>query len=156
MDSIGIQYLILMYILGFGLLIVELFVPGLVAGSIGLLLIAFALIGITAKSTVAGLVVMAFTFVAGFALVRLAVQRFTLRKSLTTADGYSSAREELKELLGQEGTALTTLRPSGMAIFDGDRVDVVTAGEMVDKDARVKVIEVEGNRVVVKALELTE
>ncbi|MCZ6691898.1 MAG: hypothetical protein O7H41_20110 [Planctomycetota bacterium] len=153
MDSIGIEYLILMYILGFGLLIVELFVPGLVAGSIGLLLISFALIGITAKSTVAGLVVMGFTLVAGFFLLRLAIQRFTLRKSLTRADGYSSAREELKELLGQEGTAATTLRPSGMAIFDGDRVDVVTAGEMVDKDARVKVIEVEGNRVVVKDLD---
>lgn len=54
------------------------------------------------------------------------------------------------QLLGAIGTAATMLRPSGMAQF-GDRfVDVVTEGAFIPAGARVRVIEIEGYRVVVK------
>lgn len=52
-------------------------------------------------------------------------------------------------LLGQEGTIEAACRPAGMARLDGRRVDVVTRGEWIEAGERVKVIEVEGNRVVV-------
>ena len=53
---------------------------------------------------------------------------------------------------GQEGIALTPLRPSGKADFDGRVVDVVSDGQMVQPGARVRVVLVEQMRVVVGAL----
>lgn len=157
MDKIGIELLLLIYIIGFALLLVEIFVPGMIAGSIGLLLIGFSIVVIiTSKSVFWGLILMGFTLVAAAMLIRSAIRRFSLRQSLTHAEGYSSAREELRDLLGREGVALTMLRPSGTAEFDGDRVDVITAGEVVTKDSRIKVVEVEGNRVVVRTLAVSE
>ncbi|HET6195361.1 MAG TPA: NfeD family protein, partial [Acetobacteraceae bacterium] len=59
---------------------------------------------------------------------------------------------ELATLLHKEGIALSPLRPAGFARIDGRRVDVVTRGEMLDKDCPVRVVEVQGNRVVVAHL----
>ncbi len=53
-------------------------------------------------------------------------------------------------LIGKEGTTLTFLRPAGTAIIDAKRVDVVSDGELIEKNSRVKVIKVEGNRIVVQ------
>ncbi len=61
----------------------------------------------------------------------------------------SGVEPGLQRYAGQRGHALTALRPAGIARIDGARVDVVTRGELVDKDQPVVVIEVEGNRVVV-------
>lgn len=62
-----------------------------------------------------------------------------------SGDGYSW-------LLGVEGKAATMLRPSGTAEIGGRRVSVVTRGEMISLGSAVRVIEVEGNRVVVEAI----
>jgi membrane-bound serine protease (ClpP class) len=51
--------------------------------------------------------------------------------------------------MGAQGEVLATLRPSGVARLDGRRVDVVSRGEMIEAGARVRVIELLGNRVVV-------
>lgn len=56
----------------------------------------------------------------------------------------------LTALLGAIGIAATPLRPSGMVRFGEDFVDVVAEGSYVAPGSRVQVIEVEGNRVVVK------
>jgi membrane-bound serine protease (ClpP class) len=55
-----------------------------------------------------------------------------------------------KELLGAEGIALTTLRPAGSAEFNGKRVDVVADWEYIEKGKKIKVLRVEGIKVVVK------
>lgn len=54
------------------------------------------------------------------------------------------------ELLGAIGEAATTLRPAGKARFGDEFVDVVAEGSYVHPGARVQVIEIEGNRIVVK------
>jgi membrane-bound serine protease (ClpP class) len=56
----------------------------------------------------------------------------------------------LAPLVGKEGAAQSSLRPVGVALLDGQRVDVVTEGGMIDAGARIKVVAVEGNRVVVR------
>ena len=58
--------------------------------------------------------------------------------------------EESRRLIGTEGVAQSDLRPAGMVAIAGQRVDVVTEGGMIDAGARVKVVAVEGNRVVVR------
>lgn len=69
-------------------------------------------------------------------------------------DGAGIDRRDL-ELTGKEGVVTSPLRPAGTARIDDRRVDVVTRGEMLDVDTRVRVIEVRGNRVVVAPVEAT-
>jgi membrane-bound ClpP family serine protease len=53
-------------------------------------------------------------------------------------------------MLGAIGVAATPLRPAGMVRFGDDYIDVVAEGSFVQPGARVQVIEIEGNRIVVK------
>jgi membrane-bound serine protease (ClpP class) len=55
-----------------------------------------------------------------------------------------------RSLLGATGTALSDLRPSGVAEIDGERVDVVTSGEYVPKGAAIEVVRDDGYRHVVR------
>lgn len=57
---------------------------------------------------------------------------------------------ELATLIGQEGQAITPLRPAGKAAFGDYRVDVVTEGKFVDSGATVKVLRLRGGIVVVE------
>ncbi|MGH7162791.1 MAG: NfeD family protein [Planctomycetota bacterium] len=75
---------------------------------------------------------------------------FYLDPPQLTEEQRRAAAAPLKELVGVEGEALSPLRPAGTARF-GDRIlEVVTDGTMVPRAARVKVVEVSGNRVVVR------
>ena len=56
-------------------------------------------------------------------------------------------------LLGAIGVAATTLRPAGKAQFGDEFLDVIAEGDFVNPGARVQVIEIEGNRVVVKPIQ---
>ncbi len=62
----------------------------------------------------------------------------------------AAAAAEALALLGAIGTSATMLRPAGMAQFGERFLDVVTEGGFVPAGAQVRVIEIEGNRVVVK------
>jgi membrane-bound serine protease (ClpP class) len=53
-------------------------------------------------------------------------------------------------LLGAIGQAVTPLRPAGIARFGDDFVDVVAESSYVEAGTRVRVVEVEGNRIAVK------
>ena len=79
--------------------------------------------------------------------------KLILGQKLDSASGYDSADPSLTHLLGKQGTAQTTLRPSGSAIIEGNRVDVVTNGEFINAGTAIKVVLVEGVRVVVAPLD---
>ncbi len=53
--------------------------------------------------------------------------------------------------VGQTGIAVTPLRPAGTARFKNQRMDVVSRSNLIDKNTPVRVVEVEGNRIVVVA-----
>jgi membrane-bound serine protease (ClpP class) len=72
------------------------------------------------------------------------------RVELTGESQNSPDAPPLTHLLGQQGRALTPLRPGGAAMIGEAKVDVVTEGKFVDTGTEVKVIIVEGNRVVVE------
>jgi membrane-bound serine protease (ClpP class) len=57
-------------------------------------------------------------------------------------------------LLGQGGSAATRLAPSGKAIFGDELIDVITAGEFIDRDTAIVVVEVRGNCVVVTSAQV--
>jgi membrane-bound ClpP family serine protease len=56
-------------------------------------------------------------------------------------------------LLGQTGTTVTPLVPSGRVQFGEEVVSVVADGDLIDPHQLVKVVKVHGNRVVVDAVE---
>jgi len=52
--------------------------------------------------------------------------------------------------VGDAGEVVSTLRPTGKAKFGNAIVDVVAVAEFLDKGTNVEIIEIHGNRVVVK------
>lgn len=66
----------------------------------------------------------------------------------------ATAEAQLAPLVGKEGIAHTELRPAGVAIIDGRRVDVVSDGTFIPQGARVRVVAVQGNRVVVRRVQV--
>jgi len=72
-------------------------------------------------------------------------------ESNSAPSGLGITRERLMALVGRTGTAATVLRPTGTMEIDSDRVDVVTEGEFVAMGTSIRVLYVQGNRVVVAA-----
>jgi len=77
------------------------------------------------------------------------LNRLVLKTREESAAGYTVARGDAEALVGQEGVALSPLRPAGRAEIAGRVVDVVAEGEFLEPGVRVKVVAVEGNRVAV-------
>jgi membrane-bound ClpP family serine protease len=67
-------------------------------------------------------------------------------------DGYTNAITD-GSLVGRTAVVLTALRPAGTVQLDGRRIDAVSNGMFIDKDAEVRIVEVHGNRVVVESTE---
>ncbi len=72
-----------------------------------------------------------------------------LRDSTRAGEGFISAPLRA-ELVGRTGVAFTDLRPSGVATFDLERLDVVTEGEFVKAGSSVTVVRSDGYRHVVR------
>ncbi len=144
--------------LGIFLILLEIVIPGGVVGSLGALCLIGAIIYTFAtQGAGAGLAVGAGStvfFGVAFWFWLKYLHKLPLAKQMfLQEDGsdWHGTDAKNKDLLGREGVAQTTLRPSGFATIDDERVDVVTQGEMVPAGEAVKVIEVEGNRIVVAA-----
>ncbi|MGI4787617.1 MAG: NfeD family protein [Janthinobacterium lividum] len=70
----------------------------------------------------------------------------------TALGGYVSS-DDYTSYLGQFGTAVTLLRPSGIAEFDDVRLSVVTEGEFIAQGTQVQIVMVQGSRIVVRGPE---
>jgi len=74
-----------------------------------------------------------------------------LAGSTAGSEGYVSAPTDHDvELLGKEGVTVTELRPVGVGVFDGRRLDIIAEGEFIEEQTVVKVISARGARVVVQ------
>lgn len=65
-----------------------------------------------------------------------------------------TVEDNLRELVGKTGVAQSYLRPAGVALVEGKRVDVVAEGAMIDAGARIRIIAIEGNRVIVRKVQV--
>ena len=152
------QAIIVLTLVGFLLLAAEVFVPGLVLGSLGALcLLASVALCYAAYGPLLGTVafaVLAAICTAGF-LIWLRVfphtpigRKMMLHKALQPDNSVQAT-----DLLGAKGEAVTPLRPAGTALINGRRVDVVTEGTLIEPGQSVQVVLQEGLRVVVRALD---
>jgi membrane-bound serine protease (ClpP class) len=76
--------------------------------------------------------------------------RIVIKARARTTRDERSSDESLFELAGREGATVTACRPAGVADIGGRRVDVVAEGTMIDANRPVKIMRVEGNRVVIR------
>lgn len=79
-------------------------------------------------------------------------KKVVLSDSSTTQRGYVSAAVDRTPLIGREGEVITELRPSGTALLEDTPVDVVSEGAYIKKGERVRVIGVNGSRVLVRKI----
>lgn len=77
------------------------------------------------------------------------VTKLVLDKKVEQKSGYGTL-PSLKDLVGREGIAYTDLRPSGTALIDGKRVDVISEGDYIQRDSPIIVKAVEGLKVIVE------
>ena len=148
-------------ILGLVLLVVEVFVPGFgIAGGTGLLLLILGII-LTARNAFEAfmmvlvlLVILAIflTIILRSAKKGVLARRGVLQSAARAEDGYRSTSENV-DLVGREGITLTVLRPAGSADFAGEKLDVVAEGTFIQSQTRVKVVRVEGRRIVVRPIQ---
>lgn len=150
---------VVLQILGFCVIVAEIFIP-----SLGLLTVMA--LGIYAYSlylvftdisffsgmvfTGVDIILVPILLIAGIKL--LAKSPISLKQELSSKDGVVSQSRELEKYIGMQGVAVTTLRPAGAAMFEDQRLDVVTDGEFVEKDSAVVVTGVKGNRIVVESI----
>ena len=150
----------LFFIAGFGVLAI----PGVVLMIAGLFLSlmgrpelwTWESVGIAARPLL--LAFLTTVLIAGVMLKMLprtsAWQWLVLKAEERSEAGYIATGDH-EALLGKEGVAFTPLRPSGTGLIDGRRVNVAADGEFIEKDSRITVVEVEGNRIVVRKSEET-
>ena len=93
--------------------------------------------------------IVAATIVSVFIAKKLPKSRLFSALSLTADEKGAIANDNLERLLGKTGTVIGTLRPAGQIEIDGNRYDAVSQGSFIESGTTVKVIKVEGHRVVV-------
>ena len=145
---------------GFILMVIEIFHPGFgVFGVFGGILLIAGIV-LTAKTLLDGLIMfIVILALLGFMLA-IAIQSASkgrlskiliLHSEQKKEAGYIGT-EDLDYFLNAEGEALTILRPSGTADFKGVKLDVVTEGGFISKGEKVKVMKVQGRRIVVRKI----
>ncbi len=151
-------------IIGLGLMVAEMFTPGLgVMGAGGIVALILAIV-LSANSFLDALITLAIILVVllvagviiyrSFEKGRLAKSSIVLKESIDSAST-SLNDYEVQQLVGKCGVALSALRPSGNAQIDGKRYDVVTNGEFIPKDAQITVERIDGLKILVKRTEDT-
>ncbi len=153
MDSTTL--LIILLAAGSLLIGAEIFIPGAVAGTLGAMSLAGAVMVAFGISTVYGFYVAVGVIALSGITVLLWIKLFprsSIGKAMTLSEdgkSFKAANPHLS-LMGKTGVAQSELRPAGFALIDGQRVDVVCEGGLVSQGQAVKVVRIEGNRIVVR------
>lgn len=159
---------IILFFIGVGLLLLEIFViPGFgfagIAGIISIIAgIYLSLVGALEHVTWSDLGSAAYRLglallvtIGGAAILARFGPRTTFWRKLSLQDeqkrdeGYVASKD-YRTYIGKTGIALSPLRPAGLGQFGDERLDVVTEGEFIEKNAPIKIIRVEGYRLVVR------
>ena len=146
--------IITLLIVGAILLFLETLLPGMIAGIIGFLcLMAAVMLGYRDFGYQTGSLILAGVLV-GLVIGTWCWLKFfpesRLGKRFISQSSSGELGVEKPELLNGTGVALTQLRPSGTASIKGQRVDVVTEGGLIERGTAIKVVTVEGARIVVR------
>lgn len=145
-------------LLGAGLMILEVFLPGFgLPGISGIVLIAAGVVLAAISHGMLVAVVILLVVIALLALVVSWVLRSASRGNchseifLNEKDDLTT-REDMKVLVGKRGRTASVLRPAGIGNFDGVRLNVVTEGGFIERDVPIEIVSVDGTRIVVRPI----
>lgn len=149
---------VVLFVIGIILLLIELFViPGFgIVGVLGLVSI-FSSIFLSFDDFMTALTSLTITLLVTILLIILlwrrfqksnAWRRFVLLTREDKSEGYKGARD-YGDLVGKTGVTLSPLRPAGIVQIENKRYDVVSDGTFISLNTEIKVVFVEGNRIVV-------
>ncbi len=145
--------LIFIFIVGLAAVFAEILIPGMIVGICGaLFMVASIYWTYQAGASTTGHIMVAVSIISVPVFILLWYRLASRTFAVTASEAGYNPPGDFEGLMDEEGVALADLHPTGIARVDGRRVDVVTRGEMVLKNTRIKVIEVRGNRVVVKSI----
>jgi membrane-bound serine protease (ClpP class) len=162
---------IVLFIIGAGLLLLEIFViPGFgiagVSGIICMILgIYLSLVGTlkhvdnSALGSAANYLLLSlFLTILGAMVIIKFFPKSSIWRTISLEEaqlrnkGYIAARD-YGQYLGKEGIALSALRPAGIGLFAGERLDVVSEGDFIEKDTPIVISQIDGYRLIVKNIE---
>lgn len=149
------QAIVVLGVIGFLMIAAEVFVPGLILGSLGALCLLAsvalcyysygALVG-----TMAFAVLVVLSIVGFFLWLKLFPHTPIGKKLMLHRSLLSQNAIESPPLIGLEGEAVTPLRPAGTALIEGRRMDVVAESGLIESGQRVIVVSQEGIKIVVR------
>ncbi|MBQ7886522.1 MAG: hypothetical protein IJ313_06465 [Clostridia bacterium] len=146
-------------LMGAGLMIVEIFLPGFgLPGISGIVLIAAGVILTAIYHGTFMAVVILLVVIALLALVISWVLRSAAKGNyhseifLSEKDELHS-RQDMQVLVGRKGRTASVLRPAGIGNFDGVRLNVVTEGSFIERDMPIEIVSVDGARIVVRPMQ---
>jgi membrane-bound serine protease (ClpP class) len=152
--------IVLLTVIGLVFIAVEFYLPSLVLGSIGAVLMLFATViyygstGNRDQTIVVFCVEVVLGIGVGYASIKY-FPRTTLGRKMILAKmqtGTSAPVDREKDWIGREGVAQTVLRPAGMAVISGQRLDVEAESGMIESGSPIKIVAVYKNRLVVTKL----
>lgn len=147
--------LLTLLIAGVALLLAEVFLPGMVAGVLGVVcLLGAAGVGFAEFGPKTGSLILMAELLAGTGLTILWMRFFPKtplgQKYILDSATTAQAPAAMQAWIGRECIALTDLRPAGSARYRGEKVDVMTSGEHLESGTRVKVVRVDGSSIFVR------
>lgn len=149
---------LIIFIAGILLLFIEAVMPGFgIAGLGGIICIVtsvFMASSSVASAVVSLIIAIIFSVIALILLLKYAPRnkffdKIILKKS---EKGYVATIKDYSVLLNKEGVVKSYLRPTGRIEIEGEVYDVISDGDFVEKGLRVKVIKVEGKKIVVNKI----
>lgn len=152
---------ILIFSIGVILVVIELFVVGAVIGIIGMILITISIttLGDNLLFMLANVIVaLILTIVEWVILVKIFnrkipfLDKVILKDSTNSESGYNS-HDNRSHLVGKTAQTVTDLRPAGIIFCENERIDAVSDGNFILRNKTVKILEVEGTRVVVREVD---
>lgn len=153
------QVFIASLIIGFMLLAIEVFVPGGILGAFGGLAMLVAVVaGFQAFGARGGMMAALLLVVFGGLFFGVWVRLFPRtpmgRKLTLKKDGhdFKAASAGPAITLGLQGMSHTDLRPAGLALLNGQRTDVVSESGYIVAGTTIRVVRIEGHRIVVRAV----
>ena len=158
--STGTLIMILCYVFGTGLIMMEAFMPGFgIAGISGIILEIAAVIltntyyGLT-WSLIATFALLLIIGAAVFLSYRSAMKGRLSKSPLILKDTEESAAPspDIQKWVDQEGVTVTALRPAGFIEISGTRLNASTSGEFLAKGTAVRVTGTEGNHLVIRKI----
>lgn len=151
---------VLVFLLGMLLIGFESVIPGFgIIGISGIILVVMGIVlgrGNPAQAVIS----LSVAAIAGFGSVFILIKtgfnsklfdKIILRDKQTDERGFVSG-DDYSHLLGKTGVALTNLRPAGFVEIDGQKIDSLSEGSMINSGEKIEVVSVEGFSVKVRRI----